>query len=257
MFVRSAVLRAPEGDVEGGGGGGGVEFSEDQVKHISQIVNSAVSAQLGRNLSKAVGEGLKSMNWSEIIAPEVQKLAPQPAPGDKTPAKAADSDLEKRIQQLADDLEKANKLRLDSESAREKAENGRRVDAARSKLRNALSEKVAAGALDHAVDRLTLVQNRLTVDENGNATLKVKRPEFKSGPLVDVDLSIEEALPVLLAEDDMKIYLPAPSGGGGKNPGPRSGGQLPTYSAPATTDQEKVARALEKERALTARLNIS
>ena len=58
-------------------------------------------------------------------------------------------------------------------------------------------------------------------------------------------------------EDDMKIYLPAPKGGGGSNPGPRSpggAGAFPTYTTPAQNDEEKAKRAYEKEQALLARM---
>lgn len=255
MFRQFGPLMAPEPDLENEGGDAG--FSEAQVKLIGQIVNQATTAQLKRNLGPGIAEAVKAINWTEMIAPEIAKLAP-PAPDEgKGKGKTPEStDLDRRIQQLAEDLEKEKKRAVDADTARQKAEHGRKVDAARTKLRNALADKVASGALDHAVDRLTLVQNRLNVDDDGNATFRVRRPEYKGGQLVDIDLSIEEALPVLLAEEDMKIYMPAPSGNSQKNGGPRNSGTLPTYATPAQTDLEKVQRALEKERALAARFNI-
>lgn len=265
MFLRqtSAILRAPEGDPAGGDGDGGSPiFSEDQLKAIGQVVNQATTAQLKRMLGPAIGDGLKGVNWGELLAPEFAKLTPA-APSGDDPAKGGkggkpgETDLDKRIQQLATELETEKKARGEADKLRLKAEQDRRVDAARMKLRSALADKVAPGAVEHAVDRLTLVQNRLTVDENGNPTVRVRRPEYKGGPEVDTDLSIEDALPVLLAEEDMKIYLPAPKGGGNNNPGPRGNGQLPVYATPAQTDEEKARRAFEKEQALAARFNLT
>lgn len=263
----SAILRSPEGDPASGGGGGDDEapaFTDAQLKAIAQVVNSAVTSHGKRQPTLA--EQLKGVNWGELLAPEFAKLTSatssdgadaddeDSAPPAKKPKK---SDSDKRIEALMAEIAEEKKARLDAEERRLKAEQDRRVDAAKIKLRTALQGKLAPGALEHAIDRLTVVQNRLKVDENGNATFKVRRAPYKGLPEEDAELSMDEALPLILAEEDMKIYLPAPSGGGGKNPGPRGNGAIPTYSTPANTEEEKLRRAYEREVALATKLNIN
>ncbi len=266
MFLRqgSAILRAPEGDPAGGGDPGTGDntdtpaFTEAQQKAMGQLVNQAITSHLKRELPKTFADGLKGVNWKEILSPQLADLLPKTTPedseGGKPGKKPNETEQDRRIQQLATELENEKKSRVTAEQARQKAEQDRKIDNGKQKLRSALADKCAAGALDHAIDRLTVVQSRLSVDENGNALFRVRRPEYPGGSPVDVDLSLEDALPILLAEDDMKIYLAPPKGdSGGRNPGPRSNGQIPQYNTPANSDEEKVRRAYEKEQALIAR----
>lgn len=266
----SAILRAPEGDPAGGGGSGeGGEpvkpFTDEQLTAIGQVVNAATTSQLKRMLGPSIAEGLKGMNWGELLTPEITKLVPPPSNGsgggDDDPAggkggkgKSGNSELERRVQELASQLETEKKQRQAADEARQKAEQDRRVDAAKIKLRNALQDKVAPGALEHAVDRLTIVQNRLKVDENGNVTFRVKRAPYKGAPDEETDVSLEEAIPAVLAEEDMKIFVAAPKGNSdGRSPAPRGSASFPNYATPAQTDEEKAKRAYEKEQALLSR----
>lgn len=269
MFLRgSAILRSPEPDPAGGGGGGGGNdnlpanpFSDEQQTALGQMVNQAITSHMKRGLAPAIAEAMKATNWGEILAPEITKLIPKVEPGDDDPAKpkpkgGGQSDLERQIAKLAAELETEKLGRTEAEKRRMQAEQDRRQDAAKIKLRTALQDKVAPGALEHAVAYLTVVENRLKVDENGNATFRVRRAPYKGAPEEDVDVSLEEAIPVVLGEETMKVYLPPPKGSGGNNPGPKGNGAIPQYTTPASTEDEKSRRVLEKTAALLARHNL-
>lgn len=264
MFRHSAILRAPEGDSSGGGGDEPKSvFTEEQLIAIGTTVNAALTSRLPKMLSSGIAESFKGMNWEEMLTPVITKIAPKPAApdddeGGKKPKKpVGDPDVERRIQELATQLETEKNARSEAERRRIESENARRLDNAKVSLRAALADKLAPGMLEHAVDRWTIVQNRLKVDDNGKALFRVKKAPYKGAPEEEMEVELSEALPTLLEEPDTKFYLPAPKGDGGRgNAGPRSNGRdgvIPTYDKPATTDAEKTQRAYAREQALRAR----
>lgn len=264
MDPRNFILRAPEGEPGSGGGGDDPpEFTERQMTLLGQFVNSAITNRVPKLVAAAVGDGLKAINWEETLTPIVGKLAPQPkddggdgddGKGKKRPA----SELETRLTQIAADLDKEKAARVAAEQRAQQIEEARKMDSARVQFRNALGDKLAPGMLDIALDRWTIVQNRLKLDENGTALLRVKKAPLKGLPEEDVELPLGEAIPFLLEEQESKHFIPAPRSQDPKNPGPRlpGGGAPPSYTTAATTDEEKARRALEREEYLRAKLGI-
>jgi hypothetical protein len=252
MFIRrgSAILRAPE--PENTGGGGTPAFTDEQQAAIGQIVNQAVTSQLKRGLGPAIGEALKATKWDEVLAPSVNGLLdkyldgvpnpddgdgdtdPAPKPGKTGKKSGNDSALEAQLQKLATELETERKARQAAETARTDAEQKRLLDGANTAFRNALQPKLRPDLLDVAVGHFG---SGLKVGEDGSALLRVKKAPYKGAPEEDMDLPLGEALPILLAAENMKPFLPAPGapsdpkrGGGPRdhhNPGPAPTGNDP------------------------------
>ena len=261
MFLRmnrSCILRAPEPDPENKGGGGGNNepdlggLTEAQIKAIASIANQAITSHMKRQ--PALADQLKDFKWDEVLGPIVTKMVPVPAPEGGKGAKGTESEFEAQIKKLAGDLEKQTRATQEAESKRAAAENARRVDAAKLNLRSALTGKVMDGALDHAINHLTLVQNRLNVDENGNATIKVKRPEYPGAPPTEIEVGLNEAIKDILEEADMKVFI-APPKGQGTSAGPKTGfgGRQISFEGEAKSEEEKLARAAVREADLLAK----
>lgn len=254
------MVMGPEVPPEEKGGGGSDDtggLTEAQVKYLGGMVNQIVTSHLKRQ--PTIADQLKDFKWDEVLTPVVQKLVPSPNPGseDKGGKKPELDEYQKQLAKLAEDVKNSEKSRIDAENRAKASETARRVDAGKLKLRSALTGHVNDGALDHVINHLTVVSNRLVVDDDGNAKLRVKRPEFPGMPPMDIEVSVDDAIKDILSESDMKIFLPAPGGKGGSNPGP--GGKTvhsSQFSGVATTDAEKIFRAQTRENELKAKYGI-
>lgn len=225
----SAILRAPEGG-DGSGGGAAEPFTEAQLAVIGQTVNSAVTSHLKRSLSGAIAEGFGALKLNETIAAEVAKLAPaKPADGgddDKTKGKGGkgtDPAIEQQLKDLATKLETSESARIAADKARVDAEQKRLLDGAVTQFRNGLQPKLRGELLDVAVGHFG---KELKLAEDGSPLIRVKRAPYKGAPEQDEDVPLAEGLPLLLASEGMKPFLPPPSGAahkGGGAPGPQGG----------------------------------
>lgn len=241
---------------KGAGGGAGEPkpefggFTEAQMKAIGAVVNSAVTAHKGRGPS--FEEQLKAVNWAEMLTPVIKGIVPSTEPKAEPGKKPELSDYEKQLMKLQEDVKNSEKARIEAENRAKSTELARRVDSAKLKLRSALTGNVVPGAEDHVVNHLTVVSNRLVVDENGDTRIKVKRPEFPGFPPVDVEVSIEDGLKDILSESELKIFVQPPKGSGGGNPGPGGKGLTSaSFQGEAKTDAEKAQRAMIKAQELT------
>ncbi len=260
-FVGNSILRAPDADTDSGAGGGSGDtagFSEAQLKYLGGVFNQVVTSHLKRQ--PTVADQLKDFKWEDVLAPMVQKLVPvpEPKPEPGSGKKADLSEYERQLAKLTTDFQNSEKARIDAENKARNSEQARRNDAGKLKLRSALTGHITDGALDHVINHLTLVSNRLVVDEDGNTRIRVKRPEFPGAPPIDMEVPIEDSIKDILSESDMKIFIPAPKGSGGSNPGPggKGGTHSSQFTGEAKTDAEKVNRALTREREIKQRLGI-
>lgn len=227
-------------------------FTEDQQKAMVALMNQVVTSQLKRQPSFA--DQLKEVKWGEMLAPVLKDLVPatETKPADKN--KPEISEYEKQLAKLTNDLQNESKFRIEAENKAKASESARRNDAGKLKLRSALTSHVTDGALDHVINHLTVVTNRMVVDDDGNAKLRVRRPELPGMPPIDMEVSIEDGIKDILSEPDMKIFIPAPAGKGGANPGPGSKGvHSSQFTGEAKTDAEKIYRAQVKEAEIAAK----
>lgn len=237
----------PDKDSTGG-------FTDAQLKAMGAMVNQVVSSHLKRQPTLA--DQLKEVKWQDLLAPVVKELVPVPEP--KEPKKPEVSEYEKQLAKLTNDFQASERARIEADNRAKASEAARRTDAGKLRLRSVLTGQVNDGALDHVINHLTLVTNRMVVDEDGNAKLRVKRPSFPGAPPEEMEVPIEDGIKDILSESDMKIFLPAPKGSGGSNPGPGGKGfSSVNFTGEAKTDEERVTRALAKAEALKAKFNLA
>lgn len=236
----SAILRAPEGDNDGGGAGGGSGGEGgkgDPPKAITEedvgrMVNAAFTSHLKRlNLEGKITEAIGGLKIDEKLTAltesfkaSIQGPKPEPAPkggggGDQRPT--VDPEITRQIQKLNDDLEKERTARL---AAVQESENTKRVHAfgaARQKLYETLKPHASESLHDVWVDHL-IHHQRLKV-EDGSALLEVEWQPVKGMPKQKEFLPLDEAVPHLIAAEEAKRFLPVPDAGDGRgSPGPRT-----------------------------------
>lgn len=246
MFQYPTILRAPEPDPAGGGSGEPKPiFSDEQLAAIGQTVNAAVTSHLKRQPTLA--DQLKAVDWKAMLAPVVTELVPkvEPDPDPKAKKPVADDATARQLKDLADKLEASEKRSIALEQARVDAEQQRAMDGAQHALRSALQPKVRGELLDLLVRDLT-TQKALKLGENNAPILGVKRAPYKGAPEQDEDLPLSEAIPIWLASEGAKVFLPAPGTETPTRKGPPAprqapaggaGGQLPTDPAARTLAQ--------------------
>ena len=219
---------------------------------VGRIVNSAVTAQLKRSLPQAVTEAVTGLKLDEQIGAAVAKLqSPKlepPAGGegdDGGSGRVTTKDLQKQITTLSEKLEASEKKATAADQQRVEIEQRVRFDRGLTAFRSGVQQHVKSDLLDVFVEHHGRTKGRLKVDENGNATLTVKKPPYKGAPPVDEDLPLAEAIPLLLASEEAKPFLPAPGGHQEKQPKGRQQLQALSSGAPADPYSTAVA-ALEK-----------
>lgn len=227
---------------------------------VGRIVNAAVTSQLKRLLPASISEAMGGLKFDDQINAALAKIQEKPADPPGSPKPANKSDLEKQLQELSAKLEAADAARAAADKARVETEQARQFDAANTAFRAALQPKLRPELLDVAVSHWGSTQKRLKLDEAGSPVLRVKRAPYKGAPEQDEDLPIAEALPLLLASEEAKPFLPAPApmpGRGGTGPRPTGSNGIPSYDAPANSDEERAQRVMAKEAAIRAKFNIT
>lgn len=247
---------ADPGDGGSGGGGAAAQLTDDQKKEIGGLISAALKGEGSRMVTKAVGDAVKELKIGETIAAEFAKLKPADPPDPKGGEGKPDpkiTALESTVAELK------NQLKVEAAERQKAVDEGKAKDA-KAALRSALTPHVRPEALDLAVRDLFDAQKRVTLDENGNALIKVKRKDY-AGADEEVDMPLADGVGHWLKTSEGKFFAPPP-GGGGNDPkggqGPRRTTQLgsdglPKYDTPATTDAERVRRAQEREEAFRAK----
>lgn len=242
MFGPNVVLREEKKD-------DGSELPGETEADMAKMVNAAVSSQLKRLLPKAIGDAIGGLKLDEQIASAIGKLTPK-IEDEGTPSKKK-SDVEKQLEALTVKLEAAEKRVEAEQKQRVEAEQKRTVDAATSTLRNSLQPKLRSEILDIAVGHWTKVEGRLSIAEDGTPQLRVKHAPYKGADEVEENLPLDKAIPILLASDSAKPFLPAPaSTSGGPQVKGGIGNRASSSSAQsglrANADDDKLSRAMQR-----------
>jgi hypothetical protein len=203
-------------------GGSGGDTPPDQPKSITEedvgrIVNSAVTAQLKRSIGPAITEVLGGLKLDEQIAAIVSKAMPKATDGQKKPdERSTENDAAKEYQRqltaLQERLDASERKSTELDKQRIELEQKNRFDSAKAAFRAGVQTKIKPELLDPFIDYYSHVKGVLKVDDAGSPMLTVKRAPYKGAPLANEDLPLAEALPLLLATDDVKPFLPAPGG---------------------------------------------
>lgn len=213
---------------------------------IAQIVNSAVTSQLGRALKTQLGGAIEA-----ALQPIKEKLATAPPKEQESEASNAKTSpeiaaLQKKVKELTEGFAlKEQEVIAERTQARQ--------DKAFSALVQSLSGQVRPGT-ENTVATLLQARKQFIVGENGEPLLRVRTALFKGQAEEDHELPLKDGLAHYLKTKDAELFLPPPTGGAGgqqrasgANPGAR---QIPTYATPATSNEEKARRTVEMLRAL-------
>lgn len=266
MFVRRgcAILRDKQPDDQQPGGGGNEPtkpgLSDEQKTEIGQIVNAAVTSQLGRAIPKAL-EGLK---LNELIGKAIKEAMPAQPPPSGDPPKNEPPKQDPKVALLEENLKALTKKLEEADEARKAAEKKSRDDGARLALRGALEKTVRPEALEMATRLLFDADKRITFDDSGNPLFTIRRAPYAGAAEEDVAVPLADGAQHWLKSDEAKLFLPPPSASAPGSRGPskqapanRQTGDLPRYDSPAATEAERLRRAQEAEAAFRARFNIT
>lgn len=220
------------------------------VQQVAEIVNAAITSHMKRqpDVSKVVAQALDEFKKSLPTA--LAEETPS-GKGGKTESNAQMAALQAKLDEMSKAVTSANDARL-------AAEKQQRQDRAFSEVKSALAGKVRPEAINDVADLLQ-ARGRIELDENGTPFLKVKRAPAPGLQEEDTLMPLTDGIDAYLKKDGA-IFVPAPNGSqpvvqprGSRMPTttiPK--GAIPKYEGEATTDAEKIQRAMDMEVALRA-----
>ena len=223
---------------------------------VNETVNKAVTAQLKREMKK-FEDSFKAALQEQFAALTKQSTQQPSSKEDPKPSEKMSPEMA-AMQTRLDDMRK----QLDLQQSRaESAEKKAREDRAFNDLRSALSPHVRPDMLDLAARDLFISQRRVEFDADGTPLFKTKRSIGPGLGDEEVQLPLSDGVAQFLKSKEAAPFLPAP--GGQSNPNSRGGTRMPTdrptglhpnglpkYDKPASTPEEKVRRAYEREQAI-------
>jgi len=226
-----------------------------------QTLIEALSPKLNETINAAVTSHTKRIQkdfdakLSEFAKVSAPTQAPEATEAPTGNGKKLTPEFAAMEAKLADTLKRFE----EADKARANAEDRARNTATLQQLKEAL-KGVRPDMVDIAAERLFQVQKRISWDENGDPLFKVKRAPVPGMAEEEVELPLVAGVEQWLKTKDANPFVSAPAAGGpggrgGKSPmgapTSRTANGMPKYDTAATTDDEKVARATEAERALT------
>lgn len=233
---------------------------------ISEMVTGAVRSHTKREVQTALKSAFEELKLDEMIATAVQSIKPPEAPDIKPEGEGSTKPDPRLValEERAAALETKYQAEL---KAREAAEQKSRDESSRAALRSALgpafeSHPNGSQVVDTVSQLLFDAQKRVKYDNDGRPTFTFRKSPGHGLEPEDMEFSIGDGVQQWLKSDDAKIFLPPPpaqSGQGGHAPPrqvTRQANGMPHYEGPARNDDERAARASEKENALRSRLGI-
>lgn len=252
MFIRnigrSWFLFEQQGDTGGAGGGGAppvVLTAED----VARIANQAVTAQLKRELPKAVETILPT--FTKALDDKLAAFKPTEPAGDKPPVGNPQQTPEFAAlqRQLAD-----MQATLEGErNARVKVEQKAREDAAFGELKTALSGHIKPEFVDPIAKSLYFADKRVEFDETGKPLFKAMVPQYTGGPLQETLLPLLDGVKAYVESKEAEAYRPAPVPKTPNSPPPRvpsrnpSTPQTGTAKIPSLTEDPTWATRMAAE----------
>lgn len=234
-----------------GNGAPNAPQGDDAPKYVTE---ETFMAELNRAITARFKEVEKKVE--KVVAAAFEPLktkleAPSPAappPDDKTPDKSKPDPIVASLQKQLDEMKSALKAKDEEAAAERKAA---RDEKAFGLLVTELTGKVRPGA-ERMVATLLKAQGQLVIDDEGNTSLKVRTSLAKGSAEQDHEFPIADGVGHYLKTKDAALFLPPPNSGGAGGdrrvpaaPRPQAG-QLPTYTTPAVSDEEKARRTVEQ-----------
>lgn len=215
----------------------------DAPKFVTEeLLNKAISGRLGE-FQKRLDKQFEGV--TKTLAERLESLQ---APA-STPDKPSDGKTSPEMAAMAKRLEDAEKRIRTAEEARENAERRQREESARVEVLSHLDGIIRPETREVVSDYLF---RRVSFGEDGAPVIKLSRDPS------DVGLPLSDGISGFLKSKEAAPFLPAPSATAPKQAGSKFGrqspGVVPQYDKPATTDEEKVRRAMERAAALKSQL---
>jgi len=219
-------------------------------QELTNIINSAVTAQLKRALPKALEGVTQTLN--EAIKRQIGELKPPPKDDDDESKDKAKNRPDPELIDLRQKYEAMQAKLSEAESKREAAEKKRRDDKAYADLRGLLAKGgVRPDMLEDFSDLLFHARKQVQFDDDDQPMLRVKFSPGKGMPEEEQSLPLESGVTQLLKTPMAGRYLPPPGGASGGNDGSgKKPGRTPKYDGPATTDEERDRRISERLEAM-------
>jgi hypothetical protein len=212
---------------------------------LTNIINSAVTAQLKRALPKALEGVTQTLN--EAIKQQLADLKPTLKTEDDEPKDKAKDRPNPELNDLRQKYEAMQAKLSEAEAKRETAERKRRDDKAYSDLRGALSKGgVRPDMLEDLADLLFHARKQVQFDDDDQPMLKVKFSPGKGLQEEEQVLPLESGVTQLLKTPMASRYLPPPGGASGGTDGQRKPTRAPSYDGPAKSDEERDRRIKER-----------
>lgn len=222
-------------------------------ERMGQMVNAAVTSHLRRFTEKQLPEIL-----GLALKPITDKLNAPPVAPVEEPTGGRKSKDSPELLAMAKKLEDMEKALSEGAAKVVAAEKKARDERSFTELRAALEGKVRPELLDMVAKHLFVVEGRIETDDAGSPLFKSTKIPYAGADPEDQRLPLKAGVEDFLKSDAAKPFLPAPSAGSGTSPLPKRG---PTpspsgtdFSKPATSDADKVRRAIERERIAKERL---
>lgn len=210
---------------------------------ISNIVNKAVTGQLKRALGKEVADAVAKA----VAEMKSQMTPPEPQPQSKKDKQDPEvTALQRQIEELTNNYKRAEQSRLETEKRA-------REDRTYAELRSMLQKELKPEFVEMVARDLTKGQGRVVFDEDGNPLFKIKRSPYQGMPEEEEELPLEAGVQAYLKSKEAEPFLPPPgtsktppvSKQKGQSAGSNRRDGTPFYDKPATSEEEKLRRAME------------
>lgn len=230
----------------------GADVQVPTAEEISEMITGAVRShvdkankKLGADLMKEVTDTVKG-SFAEF-----EKKLPPPVNDPNQPTQRDDpamADLRKR-------LEDAEKVLVAERDARVKAETTSRDNSTRTTLGGLLSPAIRPEAVKLVVE--SLFRDNVDYDEQNTPLFKLRKAAALGLPEEEIRLPLDAGIREWLKSKDNEWLIPTRPPTAQQRPGARMpqgplATQLPKYDQPATSEDEKIRRAMEREQVLKA-----
>jgi hypothetical protein len=211
---------------------------------LATMVNAAVKSHISRQL-KDLDLDSKFKSISDAIESMKKTSEPEPKKGkkDEDPEFVA---MRQKLEEVSTNFTKA-------QQRAEEAERKRRDEQTRNDVRDHLQKTVRPEMIPFLTDYLLKASGKIEYDADGTPLFKHRMAPGAGMAEEDVLMPLSDGLDAYLRTNDAKPFLPAPaSGAAPKTPAATRAQRAsvsgpPKYDKPASTDEEKIRRAMEKE----------
>jgi hypothetical protein len=222
-------------------------------------LNAQINAAITGHMKRAEKKNSEDMTaLKQFFADQLKTLTPATPEKPEKEGKAAPDPA---LAAMRAQFEAMQASLAEANAKRERAESKQREDRAYSDLRDSLKAKVRPDLLDVVSQNLFHANKRVEFDADGTALFKVRKAPGHGMPEEDVLMPLADGVANWLSSKEAAVFLPAPGPTqtqvqrGARMPASNQqtvgNNGLPKYDKPATSDDEKIRRAMEAEQIIS------